>query len=636
MDRTSPPRQIEQLASFLEVLEDGVAVVDATGRQIWTNRAFCELVGWPRSVLVGSVAPHLYWPPEETERISEALEQTVVGRPREFELTFMRRSGERFPVAVLPAPVTLGGDQFYVATVKDLTDTRAREKQLKNTKDFLDHMLAGGDLASWEHDIKKRSARVSDSYFTMLGYEPNSWDPSYEEWAKRVHPDDIGSADHNMQRLLLDQARVYEAEHRMLAADGSWRWVLTRGYITERSEDGSPSRIAGTMQDTHRLKTQERKLHQLQQMELLGALAGGLAHDLRNSLFVIATSVDAARTAASVDLDRYHGRIDEAVGLATGLVDSLLRNVGTSEPTLEVVEFNAFLTDSWDLIGSTVPRNVSLTLEPSEQPCPAEVDRLGLEHAMLNLVLNARDAIGSRGGTISVRLKVQNLLRHDVDTLQIAQGPYVLLEVVDDGAGMSAEVLERAVEPLFTTKSHGKGTGLGLSMARKFALDSEGFLKLMSTEGEGTTVMMGFPLRVELPPIEDVSVPPAAAGIRGEETILAVDDEGGILATVAAYLSSLGYHVVTASNPRQALAELRESKCDLLLTDVVMPFTLDGIDLARAARAIDADLPVLFMTGYLDQEQRLLTDPIGSVIRKPFTIEGLGAVVRSTLDQVST
>lgn len=619
----------EILARLIDSMADGFSVLDEAGRHLVVNQAMCRLTGWTRDELVGVGPPHPYWPPEHHDSIFAAFERTQKGDFGPFELTFLRKNGSRFPVLVSPSEVDGDDGKLVFATVKDVSALRYSERQLAETQGFLEAMLRGGDLASWDWHLTEGWAKVSDSYFTMLGYEPNEWVASYEEWAKRVHPDDIGAADNSMQMLLSDKGRLYDAEFRMLDAQGEWRWMLARGYVTERAADGEPCRITGTSQDIHRLKTQEEQLRQFQKMDVLGQLTGGIAHDLNNILAIIYGNLEIMKLNAPELEGVELAAVSDSLNRARDLTRALLRYSRNEAPRVELIDVNQRIRAVCEQFGSAGRLVGKLELELSDQPCTVRVDPGAFENALLNLLVNARDATHESGGEVRVTTKIES----PTPLAILPSSLRVSICVADDGCGMPEEVAERALDPLFTTKPAGRGTGLGLAMVNKFVTGAEGAVTIDSTVGQGTRVGMVLPYVEGAPEAIGSAEESLSAQLHGTESIMIVDDESDLLSAIEKQLTFLGYDVRKSQNPRRALFELQREAVDLLLTDLVMPYTISGLELAQRARTIRPGIGLVFMTGYVDEPSRDEALKLGPVLAKPFTLAQLGGVLRRLLDQ---
>ncbi|RTE90875.1 ATP-binding protein [Bradyrhizobium sp. LVM 105] len=375
------------------------------------------------------------------------------------------------------------------------------------------------------------------------------------------------------------------------------------------------------------------KLSQSQKMEAMGQLTGGVAHDFNNLLTVILGNSEhlADRLAGNKELQRIADDIATAAERGSDLTRSLLAFARKQPLRPREVNIAEKILGMEQLLRRTLGEHIECNFTFAPGLWLASVDPGQLATAVLNLVLNARDAM-PEGGRLTVEVRNASLGQSDLDVNgEPRPGDYVMVAVTDTGSGMSSEVATRAFEPFFTTKEVGKGTGLGLSMVYGFAQQSGGLVQMQSEPGQGSVVRLFFP-RLAAPPSEDP--PPAARTVTqaDHETILLVEDDDMVRAYVENELKALGYRVITAANGPAALELLHQSRdIQLLLTDVVMPGGMFGPELARQAVALRPDLKVLFTSGY-SQDPVKTPDGINArILTKPFRRQDLAAMLRSAL-----
>jgi signal transduction histidine kinase/CheY-like chemotaxis protein len=374
------------------------------------------------------------------------------------------------------------------------------------------------------------------------------------------------------------------------------------------------------------------KLSQSQKMEAMGQLTGGVAHDFNNLLTVILGNSEhlADRLAGNSELHRIAGDIATAAERGSDLTRSLLAFARKQPLRPREIDIAEKILGMEQLLRRTLGEHIECSFTFAPDLWLASVDPGQLATAVLNLVLNARDAM-PEGGKLTVEVRNSSLGESDLDVNgEPRPGDYVMVAVRDTGSGMSPEVASRAFEPFFTTKEVGKGTGLGLSMVYGFAQQSGGLVQMQSEPGQGSVVRLFFP-RLAIQPSEDL--PPAEQIVTQaeHETILLVEDDDMVRAYVENELRTLGYRVITSSNGPAALELLHQSDVQLLLTDVVMPGGMFGPELARQATALRPDLKVLFTSGY-SQDPVKTPDGINArLLTKPFRRQELAATLRSAL-----
>jgi CheY-like chemotaxis protein len=365
-------------------------------------------------------------------------------------------------------------------------------------------------------------------------------------------------------------------------------------------------------------------------MESVGQLTGGVAHDFNNLLAVISGNLELIEDAAdNARVRQFTAAARRAADRGASLTAQLLTFSRRQRLNPKLVNANELISEFQGLIRQAVGAECEISLRTDQRLWLCYVDPSLLETALLNLALNARDAMPGGG---MLEIETQNVTLDEATVTECAPGPYVKLSVTDSGCGMPPETRDRVFEPFFTTKEAGKGTGLGLSMVYGFVRQSGGLVRVESTPGVGTTVALYLPKATQTPGAATEAV--QASAIKGDsERILVVEDNEDILETTAAMLVTLGYQVCCAGNGEQALQRLQDGeKFDLLFSDVVMPNGINGVELARQVRQRDKDIKILLTSGYagevLEKYQAVGEFPI---IDKPFRRVDLAQRLRSVL-----
>ncbi|MBV9564715.1 MAG: response regulator [Bradyrhizobium sp.] len=379
----------------------------------------------------------------------------------------------------------------------------------------------------------------------------------------------------------------------------------------------------------------EAALRQAQKMEAVGQLTGGIAHDFNNMLTGIIGAIDLMKRRIASnrydDLDRFMDVASTSAQRAAGLTSRLLafsrRQLLDSKPT----DINALVRSLSDLLHRAVNENVSVAIETKDGIPPAMVDANQLESAILNLVINARDAM-PQGGKLTVETSAVDLDEAYCEAHPgIASGPYVVIAVSDTGVGMTPEIIEKAFDPFFTTKPLGQGTGLGLSMVYGFARQSNGQVRLHSALGQGTSVKIYLPAAEEgaIQPADHVQFSPQGAG----QAVLLVEDDPSVRLLIGEVLSELGYRAIEASDANAAIKVLESSQAiDMMISDVGLP-GMNGRQLAEVAREYHPTVPILFVTGYAENAA-IRAGFLGTnmaMISKPFQVEELAAKISEML-----
>ena len=394
--------------------------------------------------------------------------------------------------------------------------------------------------------------------------------------------------------------------------------------------------IAGrvwSFRDVTERKQLEDYLRQAQKMEAVGRLAGGVAHDFNNLLMIImghCKELNSEACQASDSARRSADQIMAASVRAAALIKQLLAFSRKQALSPRLLDVNLALADLSIMLRRLISEDIQLQITPSESAAFVEADAAQLDQVIVNLVVNARDAM-PKGGTLTVNARCIDLQESRTKgTASVPPGKYVVLTVADAGIGIREEMLPRIFEPFYTTKELGQGTGLGLSTAYGIVRQSHGEILVESEWGKGTTFEIYLP-RLEAPAAPSVSSNPSRPVGRGSETILLVEDENGIRVLTKAFLEQQGYAVLPATNGPEALAlaENYSGPIHLLLTDVIMP-GMRGTELAARLQAKRPEVRVLYVSGYPEEE---ITDPDAAFLEKPFPMEELGFRLRRLLDK---
>lgn len=494
--------------------------------------------------------------------------------------------------------------------------------------------LATNDLI-WDADLRSQLIWWNDTLLKDYGYDPKALGMDMDAWGSWVHPDDRARVEAGVRAALEGGDSNWVSEYRFMTADGRAVDVVDRGLIL-RDDAGAPVRMIGSTTDVSELRALERKLRHSQKMEALGQLTGGIAHDFNNVLTVIIGSVEslAEGHSGTPEAKRLAQITMQAADQGATLTSRLLAFARLQALAPRRLDPGQLLTGIEDLIRRTIKEDVEIEIRVAPDLCPIEVDPGQLENAVLNLSINARDAMPD-GGRLTIEALNVTLTEDDLPYYEgMTAGRAVTIAVTDTGTGMPREVAERAFEPFFTTKEAGKGSGLGLSMVWGFVQQSNGHARISSEPGKGTSVRLCF--AASCAQDEPVSAPAAARGLTGgTERILVVEDDELVRSHAVRLLGSLGYAVKEAVSPTEALALLDDGwTADLLFTDVMMPGGLNGRQLADAALIRQPGLKVLFTSGYTEDAivhgGRL--DPGVNLLGKPYRRAELAAKVRHVLD----
>jgi len=531
-----------------------------------------------------------------------------------------------------------------------------------------------GGLGIFEWHVPTGTVRLSPKLQTLYGL--NEFDGRHESWLRCVFREDMMRMTNTISEAFAAGVTEFVDEFRIVRpGDDAPRWMEAHSivfYDTERR----PARLVSVSVDVterkrahvqlhaftealeERVKARTRELEaenearmraeeslrQAQKMEVVGQLTGGLAHDFNNLLTIVMGGLDIIEhqiprltpSPAAQRIARARALALEGVDRAAKLTQRLLAFARQQPLTPQAVDVDQLIDEISDLLQRTIGETIALRTITTAGLWSTLADPNQLENVLLNLVINARDAMPD-GGRLTI--ETANCYLDDTYMARLAEpaksGDYVLIAVSDTGIGMDAATVEHAFEPFFTTKEIGKGTGLGLSQVYGFVRQSAGHVRIDSEPGRGATVKMFLPRCREIGKAAAVAPNAAAGRAHGTECILVVEDDNALRAHTTEALSDLGYQVFEAPQPAVALRILAEQRqIDLLFTDIVMPGGMNGRELADAALQRRPDLKVLFTTGYsrtaiLDPYQ---ADPNLQLLRKPFSVNTLAMRVRGILD----
>jgi PAS domain S-box-containing protein len=516
--------------------------------------------------------------------------------------------------------------------------TRGILADLTESENLLQTALRAGNLGALELHLPGFELEASDTCKAFFGRKPD--EPfTYQDLLASIHPDDRNRRMEVMERTI-QTGCDYSIEYRAIWPDGSQHWIDVRSRVV-RAPDGSIKSLVGVSSDITARKLAEierdnllaqlaaertalaeltetleqrveqrtadlmkevaareraqEQLRQAQKMETIGQLTGGVAHDFNNLLMAVMGNLDLLRKRMPDD-PRLHRLVDGALqGAERGasLTQRLLAFARQQDLRAVAVDLRSLIQGMGDLLERSLGPRVTLRLDIPEGLPPARIDANQLELAILNLAINARDAMED-SGTIDIRVAQY---RASGDSA-LQPGDYLKLSVIDTGKGMTPEILKKAIEPFFSSKPLGKGTGLGLSMVHGLAVQLGGALQLSSTAGKGTSATLVLPVATSAPELE--SPVQAMQKVNRSAVILFVDDDPLIAMSTTEMLEDLGHHVIGVSSGLHALDVLRsEQPIDLMMTDHVMP-GMTGVELAAATREVRPSLPILLATGYAE------------------------------------
>jgi PAS domain S-box-containing protein len=451
----------------------------------------------------------------------------------------------------------------------------------------------------WDCDLDTHAWWISHDWPERLGISVDPSERDARSWFERVLPDDRPKLMMSFRQLLKSDSESWEVDYRLRGNDGDLIDILVNATVL-RGPQGRVSRMLGNARNVTKEKRTQEGYTRARALEAVGQLTGGVAHDFNNMLMIILGNAELLE-ATRLDENQAESvaMIHRASISAADLTRRLLSFSRQSQLRAGRVELTNLLRNTVALLRTGIPETITIRCDVSPDMWQANVDGNALEQAIVNLAVNARDAMPD-GGEIAVKAENQRIVSAaQLNLLDLQPGDYVVVSVTDNGQGMAPEVLARAFEPFFTTKDVGEGTGLGLSTVFGFAKQSGGHATLKSEPGRGTTVRIYLP-RFEPGEYNESRVPKTEQATHGAgQRILMVEDEPMVRAHVEKLLSKLGYVVTAATDAQEALSLLREGQTfDLLFTDVIMPGGLTGPQLGQAALQLAPHIKLLYTSGY--------------------------------------
>jgi len=525
---------------------------------------------------------------------------------------------------------------------KEVAERKHAEELLRRTHASLVEAQRIGHIGSWELDLAKNTLAWSEETFRIFGRDPQQFTPTPEACTAAIHREDVAS----MQAASAEALRTgnpYRSEHRIVRPDGSERVVLEKVEIILDAQ-GKPIQMIGTVEDiTERKQAEaerlrmERKLQETQKLESLGLVAGGIAHDFNNLL----TGILGNASLAHMDLPAtsparpFLQGIEDAAARAADLCRQMLAYAGKGRFVITRIDLSRLVADTTHLLELAIGKNATLQFHLANNLPPVLADATQMRQVIMNLVINASEALGGKNGTVSVTTGAARLNNAYLAKTHLApelpEGDYVFLEVSDTGCGMDTQTLAKIFDPFFSTKFAGRG--LGLAAVQGIVRGHKGAIKVYSEPGRGSSFKVLLPSAAGRP--DHIALPAAtAADWRGAGVILVVDDEDTVRSVAERMLASFGFKVLLAKDGQEGLDLFRQHAAEIVavLLDLTMP-RLDGEATFREMRQIKSAAPVLLMSGFNEQDaiNRFVGKGLAGFVQKPFKAEELREKLRTVL-----
>jgi PAS domain S-box-containing protein len=637
------PVNFNGVLAIADALPVMIAYLDKQQRYLFLNRTLADWLEMPRKDILGRTMREVLGADAYKYR-KPMLEAALKGERQWFRSDFDHRTRGRLAVQTeyVPHLAPDGEVLGLIVVAQDVTEQRAVEMALRESEERFRRIADSAPVMMWVTRLDRTRDFVNDAYaeFTGLSRE----EARVLDWRTRIHPEDVdrivGDSIVGEQSL-----KPFTLEGRYLRHDGEWRWL--RSVSQPRfGADGALTGFIGVATDitvakeaelslkrqveerTVELESAQEQLRQSQKMEALGQLTGGIAHDFNNLLTVVVGGLDLiAKQVQDERLLRYANNALSAAERGARLTAQLLAFSRVQRLEVKPTYVAPLIEEMRPLLRNVLGPGIQKKFDLDPYLTPVLADPTQLEVAVLNLAINARDAMPD-GGTLTFSSRKRRLLNDP----ELEPGTYMELSITDTGEGMTAEVQERAFDPFFTTKEVGKGTGLGLSMVYGMARQSGGTARIESKPGGGTTVRLYF-RRAD----RDGEVP-ASGGKTGEElrrsrgaaTVLVIDDDEDVRHFIASSLEEYGHEVIEAADGVEGIERFGANQPDLVIIDYVMP-GLSGAEVAGHILATRPDQRIMFVSGYNETDAIRRIAPDANILAKPFRAAALEEAVRGAM-----
>jgi two-component system cell cycle sensor histidine kinase/response regulator CckA len=613
---------------------DGIGILDENGLHVYANSALARMLGFESAERIIGQPWRVVYAFQEMDRLEPEIRRSLAQTRRwSAPISLRRPNGSKIPVELTVAGMPDGGT---VCVSRDRSEReeseKAREEAEAKYRMLVEQVNAITYIA--EIGIDGQWYYVSPQVEGILGYSQEEWLLASSAWSQFIHPDDLPAVIAAEEASKLGEQ--FQAEFRVRRKDGREVWLNDTGVVVQGS--GKHPVMEGIMVDITERKALETQLQQSRKMEAVGRLAGGIAHDFNNLLTIVTgyTELALSRPTLSPELRADIDRIESAAGRAAALVRQLLAFSRKQVLQPKVLDMNSIVLNMDKLLRRLMDENIEMITRVQDNVGKVKADPAQIEQVLMNLVVNARDAMPSGGRLVVETMNADLSSAYANEHVTVKPGHYVMLAISDTGVGMDEETVAHIFEPFFTTKESGRGTGLGLSTVYGIVKQSGGYVWVYSEPGKGSTFKVYLPrvdAQIEAPSVVQFQ----SQALRGSETILLVEDEEAVRELIQTVLTAQGYDVIPARDPEHAekIVGSYAREIHMLLTDVVMP-GMSGRELAARVTARRPGIRVLYMSGYTDNvitSGGMLEKGL-AFLQKPFSPGLLVQRVREVLSQM--
>ncbi|MBI3396522.1 MAG: PAS domain S-box protein [Spirochaetia bacterium] len=628
---------------LLEASLDPLVTISPEGKITDVNQATELVTGLQRDILVGTDFSAYFTDPQKAKAGYQKV--LLEGLVRDYPLTIRHQTGKE--TKVLYNAVSYlnesGTIQGVFAAARDITERERAAEALRENAAQLRRAQEIAHMGSWVWNVKTNTVTWSDEMYRIFGVDKDTFDGDLEAIVKKaIHPEDRKAVEASNESVA-KFGKPIPLEYRVVRPDGTIRNVWGEAGDSIHDSDGSILSLSGIVLDiTERKreeKDRERLLEQLNQsgkLEGLGTLASGIAHDFNNILSIIMGHTQRLKDQPTISSESAKSidAIETSALRGTAVVRQLLTLARKDESVSKPVSLNDIASEMRSLLEATFPKTISVTVDLNADLPPVLADASQIHQVLLNLCVNARDAM-QQGGRLTIATKKvgRDAVLADFPTANASE--YVVMSVTDTGIGMDAETKRRIFEPFFTTKAVNKGTGLGLSLVWSVIQNHRGSIAVDSRPGHGTTFRLYFPVAeqtLEVPRNTEKK----KGSPQGSETVLVIEDEPLLSELLGIYLSEAGYSVLSAKDGEEGVATFKEHRHEisLVLCDLGMP-KLPGDEVFRQIREIDPNASVIIWSGFIDPHLRARLEAAGvaQIIQKPHVVSEMLGPIRAVLDK---
>ncbi len=623
---------------LFEAARDGILIVDPETRKIVdVNPFLMEFLGYDYGEFIGKELFEIGLLKDEAASQAAFRQLQATGYIRYDDLPLETKDGRRLDVEFVSNLYQDGDQQVIQCNIRDISARKLAKTALRESEERFKLVARAVSDVVWDWNLTTGSLWWNDGFLTTFGFIAGEIAPSVEFWTSRIHPDERSRVAEVIQQSLATAEESWTTEYRFKRKDGSYAFVRDHGYIL-RDGDGKGVRMVGGMRDLTEQKIMEAQYLRAQRMEGIGTLAGGIAHDLNNVLTPIMMSIELLK--ADSDNDPARRKILDVINISCRRGAELVRQVLSFARGLDgqrvAIRLWRLIDDLEGIIGGTFPSNIKIVTQVPDELWPITGDPSQLHQVLLNLAVNARDAM-PQGGTLTFSASNLMLDAQFAGTSREAKpGPHVLLQVGDTGVGIPPEVRERIFEPFFTTKQPGQGTGLGLATVHTIVKSHGGFLDVESEVGRGTAFKIYLPAGLPRQTADSVLPIPTDLPLGRDELVLVVDDEFSIRLITQQTLEAFGYRVITACNGAEAIAlyAKQPEQIAVVLTDMMMPI-MDGAATIEVLMHINPSVKIIVASGIASRENlaKATRVDVHDFLAKPYTAPTLLKQIRDVLDR---